>query len=129
MHLRGSLRNRCVAAPPGILETPKPFPCQTDFALNSPARGVMYPLKKILVAVDYSSPSKNALRHATSLTAAHDAELEVIYVWAAPYGHADLEPIVEKTEKKSLTTLMLEKATAEMESFLGDVDELARVKH
>jgi nucleotide-binding universal stress UspA family protein len=88
----------------------------------------MYKLKKILVAVDYSALSKTALKHAVGL-AAHGAELEVIYAWAAPYGHADLEPIVEKTEKKSLTALMLEKATAEMESFLSDVTELPSVKH
>jgi len=63
-------------------------PCPVLIARGGPAEGQPQ-LRRLLVAVDLSEHSRHALHLAGEIAARLGAELEVLYVWAAPFYAAD----------------------------------------
>jgi nucleotide-binding universal stress UspA family protein len=76
-------------------------------------------IQRILVPVDYSQGSASALKQATELAQALNAELDVVHVWDRP-NFVPEETMVElKKERRSLGELIRENAEQEMREFLA----------
>ena len=76
--------------------------------------------KKILVPVDFSACSEEALECANALAQATDATLDVLHVWEAPM-YAGAEHVVVKTEggeRVTIVQLVHRAAERELEAFV-----------
>lgn len=85
---------------------------------------------KVLVPVDYSEGSKQALTYAVELARLVGAELEVVHVWDRPSFVTDQMQVETQSGRRSLAELVLENAELEMQSFLASCGrEIAALPH
>jgi nucleotide-binding universal stress UspA family protein len=78
-------------------------------------------LTRILVAVDLSEPSRRALSMAASIAAKFGAELQVLYVWAAPFYGEDAEQYAGLFER------VREQARTELDEFVASSGAAASI--
>jgi universal stress protein A len=81
------------------------------------------PFRQILVPVDYSEPSRRALRLA--LTLAGEAKLVVVHAWDRPTYVSDEMVVHKDGARHSLSELIRENAEKEMVEFLAGLPEAA----
>ena len=84
----------------------------------------MATLSRLLVATDYSDCSLTALRAAVSLARRLGASIHVVHVWSAPYFGPEYADLHVGDERKSIFSLIRDKAAADMEEFVSRVDRL-----
>ena len=79
----------------------------------------MVSLKRIIVPTDYSAYSGIAFRYALEIASKLAATLDVVHVWSAPYFGPEYEDIPVGDDKKSLFTLIRDRANEEMSEFVA----------
>jgi nucleotide-binding universal stress UspA family protein len=77
--------------------------------------------KTILVPVDYSETSKQALQQAASLALTFKAKLVLLFAWAAPYADLPLSSEHLTTEQKSIFDLVRRESEDTMIGFIREV--------
>jgi nucleotide-binding universal stress UspA family protein len=82
----------------------------------------MATLSRFLVATDYSDCSLTALRAAVSLARQLGASIHVVHVWSAPYFGPEYADLRIGDERKSIFSLIRDKAAADMEAFVARVE-------
>src|SRR5688572_3998327 len=82
----------------------------------------MATLSRFLVATDYSDCSLTALRAAVGLARRLGASIQMVHVWSAPYFGPEYADVHVGDERKSLFSLIRDKAAADMEEFLSRAD-------
>ncbi len=83
----------------------------------------MTPVKRILVAVDFSECSRYALKRADELAKALDAKLELLHVWQAPV-FVSPEAMVGATPRgQTLAQLVQQQAEKSMASFVKEAED------
>jgi universal stress protein A len=79
--------------------------------------------RQILIPVDYSEPSRRALKLA--LTLGDEAKLVVVHAWDRPAIVSDEMVVHKDGARRSLSELIRENAEQEMSEFLAGVPEAA----
>lgn len=81
-------------------------------------------VRKMLVAVDYSPCSKNAVEYALFLAAKFGARVDLVHAWDRPYYAREHEIVLGKDSEnpKTLTQVLEETALDEMKAFLATID-------
>lgn len=78
----------------------------------------MYPFKRILVPVDFSTCSENALALATKVARQHEGTLIILHAWEAPhFPGGDVLIHVPGLEADTLEKVAHEQAETALESF------------
>jgi nucleotide-binding universal stress UspA family protein len=72
--------------------TPPAPPAQPAAAPAPPAETAARPYRKILCAIDFSEPSRVAMRRAVELAASSGASLTLLHVYLAPLAPAEMLP-------------------------------------
>lgn len=84
-------------------------------------------ISKLFVFVDYSPCARGAYQAALQLASKLGASVELIHVWTAPYFGPQYEDLPVGPEKKSLFSLIRERAGEEMAEFQRGVSVPAGV--
>jgi nucleotide-binding universal stress UspA family protein len=86
-------------------------------------------IEKILVPVDYSEPSRAALRVAADAARAIGATLDVVHVWDRPPYVSDAVIQTPGGGKRSLVEMIRENAAREMDDFVAQTKLPAAVRY
>ena len=81
--------------------------------------GAAVPPKHILIPVDYGELSSRALEIGLELARAFDADVDVLYVWSAPYAQSPISGVELHEEGHNLFELIREESAKAMEQFLS----------
>ncbi len=81
-------------------------------------------VRKMLVAVDYSPCSKNAVEYAVFLASKFGARVDLIHAWDRPYYAREHEIVLGKDtgSPKTLTQVLEDTALEEMKAFMASIE-------
>jgi universal stress protein A len=78
-------------------------------------------LQTLLVPVDYSDPSRLAVKHAVTLSRRFGAKLVLLFAWAAPYADLALAKRAETAHEQTLFDLVRRECEDAMDEFLHEL--------
>jgi nucleotide-binding universal stress UspA family protein len=78
----------------------------------------MFKIRKILVPVDFSACSRQALEHALSISELTSASVDLLHVWEPPHFEGHAPRLTVEGEPTSLSEYAVNVARAEMSNFL-----------